>query len=139
MSVHLSGIYLIVQITARATPNPLKQSIHDGLCLVVDTGATSHIINDSRLIDPKLHKSYVVKISTGTSPCYSVSKGPATLVLRDADGNAHSITREVIYCPTFKVNLFSPGEDFRLHGTRVDFNDALTLRFKIGFTIPFTE
>ena len=117
-------------------------SNHEGLedgHLVVDTGATGHLIKDRRLIDASAHTPHRVRITTGVGVCFSESIGPATFQVMDINNNKISITRNVVFCPDFAVNLFSPSADFNLHKTRVEFNDALTLSLADGTILPFSS
>jgi hypothetical protein len=126
---------------SRAVMDSFQSSVptskHEGPLdyVVVDTGATGHLINDKRLIDPSKHTPHRVRIRTGLGECFSESIGPVTFTVYDANGQPVKVTREAVYCPNFAVNLFSPASDFELHGTRVEFNDALTL--SDGTIIPF--
>ena len=128
---------------SRAVMESFQSSVptskHEGSLdyVVVDTGATGHLVNDKRLIDPSKHTPHRVRIRTGLGECFSESIGPVTFIIHDVNGQPVKVTREAVYCPNFAVNLFSPASDFELHGTRVEFNDALTLTLSDGTTIPF--
>ena len=69
--------------------------------------ATDHIVNDPRcLVEPDKHEPTDVKISTGTgATTIAKSRGPATFVVKNMNGKRMSITRNVLYCPDFNINL----------------------------------
>ena len=107
--------------------------------LYVDTGASDHIINDARcIIDPSLHRPVNIRIRTGNGISHAKSRGPATFNVTDRDGNVVSITRDVIFCPTFHVNLYSPSKDWKDFKASVLFDDTCTITLKEG-VIPFIE
>ena len=107
--------------------------------LYVDTGASRDIICDSRLIvSPEKHVPASIRITTGNGVSYAKSTGPATFQVLNDEGKLITITRNVIYCPDFSVNLFSPAQDYKEHGTTVAFGGTLLIDAKEG-KIPFVE
>jgi len=105
----------------------------------VDTGASDHIICDPRLIiEPQKHKAWPIQIHTGNGTTIAKSYGPAVFMVRDNQGQLCTIVRDAIYCPDFGVNLFSPHKDWTDRGTRISFEDTLTIRMRDGTTIPFS-
>jgi len=107
--------------------------------LLIDTGANGHIVHDGTcLVSLKTHRPSRIAIRTGNSVCYSTSIGPACFILMDDSNNEVEITREVLYCPEFRVNLLSPPKDWQTHGTRFDFDDRLRMTLACGRVVPFT-
>ena len=107
--------------------------------LYVDTGASDHIINDARcIVNPSMHRPVNIRIRTGNGISHAKSRGPATFNVADRDGNVISITRDVIFCPAFHVNLYSPSKDWKDFKTSVLFDDTCTITFKEG-VVPFVE
>ena len=78
-------------------------------------------------------------IKTGTGSNKATSRGPATFIVYNKDGHEYSLTRNVIFCPEFNVNLFSPQRDFKDHGTRISFNDACCMTFVDNTVVPFSQ
>ena len=108
--------------------------------LYVDTGASDHIIRDSlALIEPKKHQVINIRIKTGNAVSRATRRGPASITVKDSLGNPYMLTRNVIYCPGFAVNLYSPNKDWKEHGTRVEFEDRMKLTLSDGTIIPFEE
>ena len=123
-------------INAMSTPPGHTHELED--FVFIDTGASDHIISDSRLlINPEEHKPVNIEVRTGTGKTNAKSRGPAKFVVRDSYGQRHEIIRTVIFCPDFKVNLFSPQKDFRDHKTEVTFGDKCSLKLADGTVIPF--
>ena len=80
--------------------------------LVVDTGATSHIINDkSKFVDfgkefnPSAH---VIELADGSKANVVLGKGNAKVKLYDVNGNAHDVMlKSALYVPSYEQNIFS--------------------------------
>ena len=81
--------------------------------LLVDSGATSHIVNDMSLFNwiDRDHKSkeHSLQLADGTEVTGTVhGKGNATMMIRDENGMARRATlSNVLYCPSFPCNIFS--------------------------------
>jgi len=61
--------------------------------LVVDAGATAHVLSDSAcLVHPSAHRSISIAIRTGNSTSYSKSIGPATFLVSDVNGRTVAVT-----------------------------------------------
>ena len=107
--------------------------------LYIDTGASDHIISDPDcIVEPEKHRPVNIRIRTGNGVSHAKSRGPATFHVVDADGKTVSVTREVIYCPDFKVNLYSPSKDWKDSKIPVFFGDTCTIGFTEG-VVPFNE
>ena len=88
--------------------------------LYVDTGASTHIICDERcLINLEQHVQTMLGIKTGNGISYAKSRGPAAFLVVDDKGREYELIREVVFVPSFSVNLFSPATDWKSHSTRV--------------------
>ena len=81
--------------------------------LLVDTGATAHILNDkSKLLkfdeDFKPENHYI-ELADGSRACGVVSaKGRAKIIRHDVEGVAHEVFLEgALYIPSYKQNIFS--------------------------------
>lgn len=80
--------------------------------LLVDTGATSHIINNkSKFVsfdkdfDPNSH---VIELADGSKANVVTGKGAAKVKLYDVKGSAHDIIlNNALYVPTYKQDIFS--------------------------------
>ena len=111
-----------------------------GGTFIIDTGAPDHIICDERcILHPEEHTPVDIMIKTGTGSNKATSRGPATFIVYNKDGHEYSLTRNVIFCPEFNVNLFSPQRDFKDHGTRISFNDACCMTFVDNTVVPFSQ
>ena len=108
--------------------------------LIIDTGVSNHIICDQRcIIHPEKHTPVDIIIKNGTGLTKATSQGPATFIIYDADGKEYKLTRNVLFCPEFKVNLFSPQREFKDYGTSILFNDVCRITFKDGTVVQFTD
>ena len=109
--------------------------------LLVDTGASNHIINDFDCVKPflDLHQKRPIHIETGAGNVTVESVGPAGFIIKDDQGNERCIIRTVLYSPLFKENLFSPGKDFGAQGTTAHFDPVNTLTLKDGTKIPIQK
>lgn len=81
--------------------------------LLVDTGATAHILNDkSKFLkfdkDFKPENHYI-ELADGSRACGVVSaKGRAKIILHDVEGVAHEVFLEgALYIPSYRQNIFS--------------------------------
>ncbi|CAB4019984.1 myosin heavy fast skeletal muscle, partial [Paramuricea clavata] len=80
--------------------------------LLVDTGATSHIINDkSKFVDfdkefnPSAH---VIELADGSKANVVLGKGNAKVKLYDVNGNAREVMlNSALYVPSYDQNIFS--------------------------------
>ena len=80
--------------------------------LLVDTGATSHIINDKskfisfdRNFDPNSH---VIELADGSKANVVTGKGAAKVKLYDVNGSSHEIIlNNALYVPSYDQNIFS--------------------------------
>lgn len=79
---------------------------------IVDTGATSHIVNEDNFINED--ESYVperhfIELADGTRTNSAAKKRGTVLIhITDSEGNLRSSTLEnVLYCPTYPQNIFS--------------------------------
>ena len=80
--------------------------------LLVDTGATSHIINDSSKFasfdnnfDPNSH---FIELADGSKANVVLGKGNALVKLFDVNGNVQNVMlRDALYIPTYNQNIFS--------------------------------
>ena len=108
--------------------------------LFVDSGASDHIVHDSRiLIKLEQHRVVNIRIRTGNGVSTATRRGPACFTVKDSFGKPYELIRDVIYCKNFGVNLFSVNKDWKDHGTRSEFEDILKLTLKDGTIIPFEE
>ena len=127
-------------IPCKEYPLTLAHLTATGGTLFVDSAASDTIINDHRLItEPDKHVPDHTKISTGTGEIHAQSRGPATFVVLDKNGDDHSITREVIYAPEFKVNLLSVMTEWVKYKTITEFDDRCQLKLADGTTVPFMQ
>ena len=146
LNVDRAGAYHFVPI--RGTPlaaHPVelieanvstKQSVNTAY-LYIDTGASDHIISDERCItEPGKHQPVSIAIRTGNGVSYAKSRGPATFTVKDTNGRSLVITRDVIFCPGFRVNLFSPAKEWKDRQGKVTFEDTCELQLSEG-TLPF--
>ena len=104
LSDNTTGVINISAFESRSVPSSY---------LLIDTGASDHIIFDSRcIVDASQHKPCNVVINTGNGVSPIQSRGPATFIVSatvDGRTTEFELTRIVMYSPNFKVNLFSPG------------------------------
>ena len=119
-----------------------KRATHDAATgralLYIDTGATAHIISDPRLLtDLHKHRPCHTRIQTGSGEKIAKSRGPAHFCTTNRKGETITLYREVIYCPDFSVNLYSPQADLNSHGTMVHFNHDPHLLLSGKEEIPF--
>ena len=107
--------------------------------LVVDTGASDHIIFDERCIQQlDMHTSTRIRIKTGNKVSAVTSIGPATFAVQDNHGNTVYLTRRVLYIKGgFTANLWSVPKDFDAHGTRTEFEPNNCITLSDGTVIPF--
>ena len=81
--------------------------------LLVDTGATAHILNDKAKFlnfDDKFNPvNHYIELADGSRACGIVSaKGRAKVLLRDLEGVPHEVFLEdALYIPSYKHNIFS--------------------------------
>jgi predicted aspartyl protease len=80
--------------------------------LLVDTGATSHIINDkSKFVnfDEKFDPSnHVIELADGSKANVVLGKGNAKVKLYDVNGNLQDIMlSNALYIPSYQQNIFS--------------------------------
>lgn len=123
-------------ITAMSTPKGYTEELEN--FMFIDTGASDHIVCDPKmLILPEEHKPVDIEIRTGNGTTKAKSRGPAKITVRDSSGKKHDIIRTVIFCPDFRVNLFSPQRDWRDHKTKTTFEDTCKLQLDDGTVIPF--
>ncbi len=86
--------------------------IKNNSSLLVDTGATSHIINDkSKFVDfdkefnPSAH---VIELADGSKANVVLGKGNAKVKLYDVNGNARDVMlNSALYVPSYEQNIFS--------------------------------
>ena len=129
-----TGVINVSAFESQSGPSPY---------LLIDTGASDHIIFDARcIVDPALHKSCNVVINTGNGVSPVQSRGPATFIVNAIEGGqtvTYEFTRTVMYSPNFKVNLFSPGSDWLEHKTVVRYEPELVIKLADGIDIPFSS
>lgn len=81
--------------------------------LLVDTGATAHILNDKfkfvRFDDKFKSQDHYIELADGSRANGVVSaKGRACVILHDVEGIAHEVfLEEALYIPSYKQNIFS--------------------------------
>ena len=81
--------------------------------LLVDTGATAHILNDKskflKFDDEFKPENHYIELADGSRACGVVSaKGRAQVILHDVEGVPHEVYFEnVLYIPSYKQNIFS--------------------------------
>ena len=118
---------------------PVKET-GGGDHLIVDTGASNHIICDQRcILHPEKHIPVDITVKTANGSTKATSLGPASFIIQDSDGGKYNLTRNVIFCPEFKVNLFSPQREFKDFGTRILFDDACQLQLSDDTVVPFSN
>ena len=119
--------------------NSTVKKIGGGGAFIIDPDATDHIICDEQcILHPEDHEPVDVILRTGTGSTRATSRGPATFTIHDEDGNEYSLTRNVLFCPEFKMNIFSPQRDFKDHSTHTVFDGVCCLTFKDKTVIPFS-
>ena len=84
----------------------------DNLKLLVDTGATSHIINDkSKFVnfDKDFNaNAHVIELADGSKANVVLGKGNAKVKLYDVNGNAHDVMlNSALYVPSYQQSIFS--------------------------------
>ena len=84
----------------------------DNLSLLVDTGATSHIINDkSKFVnfDKDFNtNAHVIELADGSKANVVLGKGNAKVKLYDVNGNAHDVMlNSALYVPSYQQSIFS--------------------------------
>jgi hypothetical protein len=98
--------------TSKDTINKSGINNKSNSSLLVDTGATSHIINDkSKFVDfdkefnPSAH---VIELADGSKANVVLGKGNAKVKLYDVNGNAREIMlNSALYVPSYDQNIFS--------------------------------
>ena len=114
------------------------------LDLLVDSGATAHIINDKNWFDwfEPNYKSeeHSLDLADGTRITGTVrGKGQANILIRDENGrHRHTKLVNVLYCPTFPCNIFSVNAATKRNkGSTVTLGaDSGTLCAKNGTSFP---
>ena len=87
-------------------------SIRDN-SLLVDTGATAHILNEKskflKFDDKFKPENHYIELADGSRACGIVSaKGRAKVLLHDLEGVPHEVFLEdALYIPSYKQNIFS--------------------------------
>ena len=87
-----------------------SNSNHQGL--LVDTGATSHIVSDhSKFTDfqsdfrPSKH---YIELADGSKSCAALKRGTAYVSIKDADGRLFPVRlQNTLFVPSYKTNIFS--------------------------------
>ena len=84
----------------------------DNLNLLVDTGATSHIINDkSKFVDFDKDfnaNAHVIELADGSKANVVLGKGNAKVKLYDVNGNARDVMlNSALYVPSYQQSIFS--------------------------------
>ena len=77
--------------------------------MLVDCGATSHIVNDESMFLKFDADKHVIELADGTR-CVGVvkGKGVATMFLTSSDGVQHEIMLSyALYVPSYKQSIFS--------------------------------
>ena len=107
--------------------------------LIVDTGASDHIICDKRcIIQPEHHRPTRIRIRTGNDVSKVTSVGPASFIVNDDTGQAMHITRRVLFIEHgFSANLWSVPLDYDAHSTKTEFEPANRITLANGTIIPF--
>ena len=109
---------------------------HDRCTLLIDSGATVHIINDKdRFVN--LNKDFraenhIIELADGTrAEGLAKGQGNAIITLRDTLGNTRDVElKNVLYIPTFSQNILSVPAATR-DGATVSFSgDSGTIKFK---------
>ena len=80
--------------------------------VLVDTGATSHVINDSSKFvsfDTSFNSSsHFMELANGSKTNVVLGKGNANVKLFDARGNLHNVMlHNALYIPSYNQNIFS--------------------------------
>ena len=115
--------------------------------LLVDSGATDHILNDKRKFvsfqPDYVPENHYLALADGTKiGGMAKGKGTARVKIRDENGRLRtSILTNVMYCPSFPCNIFSVNAaTSRSKGTTVNFGaDSGTLRSSDGTTFPIRK
>ena len=112
--------------------------------LLVDSGATDHILNDERKF-VSFQADYVpqnqyLDLADGTKMC-GIVKGKETAIvkIRDENGRQRTTTlTNVLFCPSFPYSIFSiHAATSRSKGTTVSFGaDSGVLRSSQGTNFP---
>ena len=104
--------------------------------IMVDGGATSHLVNDIRMFknfdDSFKPESHSVELADGTK-CSGIAqgRGTAVIILRDNTGRQHtSQLREALYMPSYPHNIFSVARAT---------NGGATITFKKGDSCMVTK
>ncbi|CAB3996656.1 myosin heavy fast skeletal muscle [Paramuricea clavata] len=98
--------------TSKDTINKSGINNKNNSSLLVDTGATNHIINDkSKFVDfdkefnPSAH---VIELADGSKANVVLGKGNAKVKLYDVNGNAREVMlNSALYVPSYDQNIFS--------------------------------
>ena len=81
--------------------------------LLVDTGATAHILNDKskflKFDEDFKPENHYIELADGSRACGVVSaKGRAKIILHDVEGVAHEVFLEgALFIPSYRQNMFS--------------------------------
>ena len=81
--------------------------------LLVDTGATAHILNDKskflKFDEDFKPENHYIELADGSRACGVVSaKGRAKIILHDVEGVVHEVFLEgALYIPSYRQNIFS--------------------------------
>ena len=81
--------------------------------LLVDTGATAHILNDKskflKFDEDFKPENHYIELADGSRACGVVSaKGRAKIILHDVEGVAHEVFLEgALYIPSYRQNIFT--------------------------------
>ncbi|XP_039881526.1 uncharacterized protein LOC120729745 [Simochromis diagramma] len=113
--------------------------------LMVDTGATSHIVTDitkfRRFDDSFQPKSHYVELADGTK-CTGVAeqRGEAEFCLMDSRGQCHKTTlKQALYIPSYPQDIFSVKAATSNGATMIFKQGKDTLRHKDGTRFPIYE
>ena len=116
------------QISATKKPN----------ALLVDCGATTHIINDeskfSKFDDKFAPEKHYIELADGTrSNNVALRRGDVEITIMDSNGNRVNVTlKNALYIPTYPQNIFSV-QAANERGASVSFNpDSAELVYKDG-------
>eukprot|EP00794_Sanderia_malayensis_P008499 gene8499-9408_t len=115
--------------------------------LLVDCGATTHIINDEskfvsfdQAFNPQKH--YIELADGSRSNNVALKRGTAKLFLQDTKGNMHGIfLQNALYAPSYKQNIFSV-QAATEKGATVDFSSegaSLTTKNGTSFDVKKNE
>ena len=97
--------------------------------ILVDSGATVHILNDKRHFDNFNHnfssKNHIIELADGGKiEGHAQGQGNATITLHDSSGQAHSVKLlNTLYIPDFKHNIFSVSSATK-HGAQISFSQC---------------